>query len=85
MDDFHVPTSWLLGGGWLTSLTALYWGLYSGYLGTGREIKEKNQTIETQRQTIEELLDQNRKLIQASRTSADAIEGVRRKAEELGE
>lgn len=81
MDGFHVPTEWLLGGGWLTSLTALYWGLYSGYLGTGREIKEKNDTIAFQRDTIDSQTKQISALIRGTGVAVDAVEGVRQAAE----
>jgi hypothetical protein len=69
------------GGGMLTMVAALYWGLYKGWLLTGREGAEKNAEIAENRATIRELLSQNATLIEERRIAVNALEALRAVAE----
>lgn len=78
---FDIPPEWLTGGGFLTAIAALYWGLYTGRLCTGRELGEKNAEIAENRETIRELLAQNGVLVRENETTVKALEALRKVAE----
>lgn len=76
-----IPAQWLTGGGFLTAIAALYWGLYTGRIATGNVVDEKNEEIRENRATIRELLAQNTKLIQENEATTRALEALRQVAE----
>lgn len=80
LSDFQIPAEWLTGSGLAGMVAALYWGLYTGRLATGRELGEKNAEISENRQTIRELLDQNGALIQERTAAVAALDALRRVA-----
>lgn len=79
--DFPIPPEWLTGGGLTGMVVALYWGLYKGWICTGRELAEKNTEIAENRATIRELLTQNGVLVRENEATVRALEALRAVAE----
>lgn len=84
MPDFPIPVEWLTGTGFLTAIAVLYYMLLTGRLATGRELAEKNEEIQQNRDSIRELLSQNSILIQEHAADNQALEAFRRAAESAG-
>lgn len=74
--DFQLPAAWLTGGGLGTMVAALYWGLYSGKLATGKEVEYREGIIAEQKETIKELLSQNSDLIRNGTVASNSLDKI---------
>lgn len=77
MDEWQIPAQWLTGGGMGAMIAALYWGLYTGRLATGRELADKNTEIAENRASIRELMSQNGELIRERDAAVKALDALR--------